>query len=127
MNNYYTAAEAIRKLNIPRSSFYHLIKIGDIPEGIIVPLRRQALYSKKDIDKLVEERARILAEFEQAPERLVFMLPDRDDLVQLVDIDRLVFQEETLILPEQQMERFQYNPEVIHVLKDTKTGLVVGG
>src|SRR5437899_2356601 len=127
MNNYYTAAEAIRKLNIPRSSFYYLIKIGDIPEGVIIPLRRQALYPKKDIDKLVEERARVLAEYEQTPERLKFMLPSREDLVKLVDIDRMVFHEETLILPEEQIARFAYNPEAIHILKDTKTDTVLGG
>ena len=127
MNNYYTAAEAIKKLNIPRSTFYHLIKSGEIPEGIIVPLRKQALYPKKEIDKLVEERARVLAEYEQTPERLKFMLPDREDLVQLVDLDRLVFHEETLILPEEQIARFAYNPEAIHVLKDTKTHTVLGG
>lgn len=127
MNNYYTAAEAIKRLNIPRSTFYHLIKTGDIPEGVIVPLRKQALYPKKDIDKLVEERARVLAEYEQTPERLKLMLPNREDLIQLVDIDRMVFQEETLILPEEQMARFAYNPEAIHVLKDTKTNTVLGG
>lgn len=127
MENYYTAAEAIRKLNIPRSTFYHLIKQGEIPEGTIVPLRKQALYPKREIDKLADERMRILAELEQAPERLTFLLPSRDDLVQLVDIDRMVFQEETLIEPEEQMARFAYNPEAIHVLKDKLTNAVVGG
>ena len=127
MNNVYTAAQAIKKLNIPRSTFYHLIKQGEIPEGITVPLRKQAYYPKKEIDKLAEERMRILAEFEQSPERLVFMLPSRDDLVQLVDIDRLVFHEETLITPDEQVARFAYNPEAVHVLKDTKTDVVVGG
>jgi len=127
MNNYYTAAEAIRKLKIPRSTFYHLIKQGEIPEGVIVPLRKQALYPKVEIDKLAEERARILTELEQSPERLAFMLPNRDDLVQLVDIDRMVFHEETLIEPEEQMARFAYSPEAIHVLKDKLTNTVVGG
>ena len=127
MNNYYTAKEAIRKLNIPRSTFYHLIDLGEIPKGVMVPLRKQALYRKQDIDKLVAERARFLEELEGTPERLVFMVPSRDDLVQLVDIDAIIFHEETLIFPEEQMERFKYNPEVIHVLKDTKTNTVQGG
>jgi len=127
MKNYYTAAEAIRKLKIPRSTFYYLIKQGEIPEGTIVPLRKQAFYPKTDIDKLAEERARILAEFEQAPERFAFMIPTREDLVQLVDIDSQIFHEETLIQPEQQMARYAYNPETIHVLKDTKTNTVLGG
>lgn len=127
MNNYYTAAQAIKKLDIPKSTFYNLIKRGELPEGIIVPLRKQAFYPKREIDKLAEERTRILAEFSQEPERLVFMLPNRDDLVQLVDIDRMIFHEETLIQPEEQIARFAYNPDAIHVLKDTKTNIVVGG
>lgn len=127
MNNYYTAKEAIRKLKIPRSTFYHLLDTGEIPKGIVIPLRKQALYRKQDIDKIVEERAKFLAELEQTPERLTFMVPERDDLIQLVDIDRLVFHEETLILPEEQMERFKYNPDAIHVLKDIKTNTVLGG
>lgn len=127
MKNYYTASEAYKKLKIPRSTFYHLIKIGEIPEGVNVPLRKQALYRKEDIDKLAEERAKYLDELKQKPERLVFMTPSREDLIQLVDIDRMVFHEETLIFPEDQLKRFEYNPEVIHVLKDRQTNEVVGG
>lgn len=127
MNNYYTAAEAIKKLKVPRSTFYHLIKIGDIPEGIVVPLRKQALYPKQEIDKLVQERARYLEDVKQTPERLRLMVPNREDLVQLAEIDRMVFHEETLIAPDEQMKRFAYNPECIQVLKDTTTNTVLGG
>lgn len=127
MKNYYTAAEAYKKLKIARSTFYHLIKIGEIPEGVTVPLRKQALYRKEDIDKLVEERAKYLEELKQEPERLQFMVPTKEDLVQLVDLDRLVFQEEMLILPDEQQQRFKFNPEVMHVLKDGRTGQVLGG
>ena len=126
MNNYYTAKEAIKKLGIPRSTFYDLVQAGEIPK-INLPLRKQALYHKQRIDELADERARILGEFERTPERLVFMLPQRDDLEQLVDIDRMIFHEETLILPKEQQKRFAYNPEAIHVLKDMETNTVVGG
>src|SRR5690348_15000844 len=114
MKNFYTAAEAYKKLQIPRSTFYHLIDAGEIPEGIVLPLRKQAVYRKEDIDKLVAERAKYLEDLEQEPERLKFMVPTKEDLVQLVDIDRLVFHEDTLILPDEQEQRFVYNPEVIH-------------
>ncbi len=127
MDKYYTAGEAISKLKIPRSTFYDLIKKGEIPEGVKVPLRRQALYRKSDIDKLVEERARYLDELKQEPERLVLMPPKREDLEQLRAIDLMVFHEETLISPEKQLERFKYNPEAILVLKDTQTNTVLGG
>src|SRR5712692_8072120 len=106
MNNYYTASQAIKRLNIPRSTFYYLIKRGEIPEGIIIPLRKQALYPKRDIDKLAEERVRMLEELEHEPKRLAFVVPNREDLEQLREIDLMVFHEETLILPEEQMRRF---------------------
>ncbi len=127
MDKYYAAGEAIRKLKIPKSTFYDLLKKGEIPEGVKVPLRRQALYKKSDIDKLVEERARYLDELKQAPERLALMPPNREDLEQLREIDLMVFHEATLISPEKQLERFKYNPEAILVLKDTRTNTVLGG
>ena len=126
MEKYYKASEAIKKLGIPRSSFFVLANTNRIPK-VYLPLRKQALYPKEEIDKIAAEQAMLLQELEQSPERLVFMLPNRKDLEQLVDIDRLVFHEETLILPDEQQKRFTYNPEVIHVLKDTKTNTVLGG
>lgn len=126
MDKYYTAGEAIRKLQVPKSTFYDLIKKGEIPEGVKVPLRKQALYRKDDIDKLVEERARYLEELKQEPERLTFMPPNREDLEQLKAIDLMVFHEETLISLDKQLERFKYNPEAILVLKDGRTDTVLG-
>src|SRR5947208_5116979 len=125
MKNYYTAAEAIKRLHLPRSTFYRLIKEGDLPEGLVVPLRKQALYPKKDIDRLVEERARILGEFEQQPERLQFLLPTEEDFRQIVEIDHLLFPGETWMSPEELQQRLPYNPEVTHVLKDTHTNTVL--
>lgn len=127
MDRYYTAGDAIKKLKIPKSTFYDLIKKGEIPQGVKVPLRRQALYRKSDIDKLVEERAKYLDELKQEPERLTLRPPNRKDLEQLRTIDLIVFHEETLISPEKQLERFKYNPESILVLKDTRTNTVLGG
>jgi excisionase family DNA binding protein len=126
LNNYYTAKEAIKKLGIPRSTFYDLVKANEIPK-VTLPLRKQALYPKQKIDELAEERARILGELEQTPERLAFITPLREDLEQLVDIDRMIFHQTTLILPEEQQKRFAYNPEAMHVLKDMKINMVVGG
>ena len=110
----------------PGLHLYDLIKKGEIPEGVRIPLRRQALYRKTDIDKLVEERAKYLDELKQEPERLALLPPNREDLEQLRDIDLMVFHEETLIAPEEQMKRFKYNPEAMLVLKDTKTNTVLG-
>src|SRR5438270_378571 len=126
MDNYYTAEEAIKKLGISRSTFYDLVKANEIPR-VNVPLRKRAFYPKQRIDELAEQRARILGEIEQTPARFVFVLPQRDDLEQLVDIERMFFHESILVPPEEQQKQLTYNPEAIHVLKDTKTNTVVGG
>lgn len=126
VQNYYTAREAIKKLGIPRSTFYDLVKANEIPR-VNVPLKRQVFYPKQRIDELAEERARLVGEVEQTLERLVFVVPQRDDLEQLVDIERMYFHESIIVSPEEQQEQLTYNPEAIHVLKDTKTNTVVGG
>ena len=126
MQNYYTVREAIKKLGIARSTFYNLVKANEIP-SITVPSRRQVFYPKQRIDELAEERARLVGEVEQTPERFVFVVPQRDDLEQLVDIERMYFHESLIVSPEEQQEQLSYNPEAIHVLKDTKTNTVVGG
>src|SRR5437773_1499306 len=126
VQNYYTARKAIKKLGIPRSTFYDLVRANQIPR-VTVPSRRQVFYPKQRIDELAEERARLVGEVERAPERFVFVLPQRDDLKQLVDIERMYFHESLIVSPEEQQEQLSYNPEAIHVLKDTKTNTVVGG
>lgn len=126
MKNFYTAREAMEKLGLKKSTFYDLIKRGDIPEGIILPLRRHALYPKAAIDHLAEERARILGEYEQQPERLQFVIPTPEDFEQIVEIDNTLFHEETHMSAEALQKRLPYNPEVTHVLKDTKIGTVLG-
>ena len=126
VQNYYTAREAIKKLGIPRSTFYDLVKANQIPR-VIVPSRRRVFYPKQRIDELAEERADLVGEVERAPERFVYVVPQRDDLEQLVGIERMHFHESLIVSPEEQQEQLTYNPEAIHVLKDTKTNTVVGG
>jgi predicted DNA-binding transcriptional regulator AlpA len=126
MQHYYTTKEAIKKLGIPRNIFYELVKANEIPR-VIVPSKKKAFYSKQRIDEVAEQRAMFLGEVEQTPDRFVFVLPQRGDLEQLVDIERMFFHEAIIVPPEEQQKQLTYNPEAIHVLKDTKTNMVVGG
>jgi excisionase family DNA binding protein len=126
VQNYYTAREAIKKLGIPRRTFYDLVKANEIPR-VTVPLRKRVYYPKQRIDELAEERAGLVGEVEQTPERFVFVLPQGDDLDQLVNIERTHFHETIIVPAEEQQKQLTYNPEAIHVLKDTKTNTVVGG
>ena len=126
MQNYYTAREAIKKLGIPRSTFYDLVKADEISK-VNRPLRKRAYYPRQRIDELAEQRARMLGEVAQTPERFVFVLPQRDDLEHLVAIERMFFHESIIVPPEEQQKQLTYNPEAIHVLKDSNTNTVVGG
>lgn len=126
MQNYYTARQAIKKLGISRSTFYRLLKANQIP-SVTVPLRKRVYYPKQRIDELAEERARLVGEEEQTSKSFVFELPQRDDLEQLVNIERMHFHATIIVPAEEQQEQLTYNSEAIHVLKDTKTNTVVGG
>jgi hypothetical protein len=125
MKSYYTAREAIRKLHLPNSTFHYLARNGEIPK-IILPLRKQAVYPKSEIDRLAKERQQMLSEFEISQERFSFVVPDRQDLEQLIEIEQACYPEETIIPAETIVRRLTYNPENIHVLKDDKTGSVLG-
>src|SRR5260370_29858707 len=125
MQNYYTAREAIKKLGIPRSTFYDLVKADEISK-VNRPLRKRAYYPRQRIDELAEQRARMLGEVAQTPERFVFVLPQRDDLEHLVAIERMFFHESIIVPPEEQQKQLTYNPEAIHVLKVSTTITAVG-
>src|SRR5260370_23652639 len=79
------------------------------------------------MEELGGERARMLGEVGQTPEGFVFVLPQRDDLEHLVAIERMFFHESIIVPPEEQQKQLTYNPEAIHVLKDSNTNMVVGG
>src|SRR5258706_11842462 len=112
MDTYYTEEQAIKKLGIPRSTFYDLVKANEIPK-VNVPSRKRAFYPRQGIDELAEERARILGEVAQVPERFVFVLPQRDDLEQLVDIERMFFHESIIVSAEEHQKQLTYSPEAI--------------
>ncbi len=126
MKTYYTAEEAMKMLDLPRSTFHYLVRKGEIPK-IILPLRKQAVYPKKEIDKIAEERIKMLKDLETIKEDISFVIPNREDLEQLLEIERVRYPEETLFSPNVIELRMQHNPENIHVLKNTKTNTVLGG
>ena len=126
MQNYYTAKQAIKKLGISRSTFYRLLKANEI-SSVTVPFRKRIYYPKQRIDELAEERARFVGEEEHPPQSFVFELPQRDDLEQLVNIERTHFHPTIIVPAEEQQQQLAYNAEAIHVLKDTRTNTVVGG
>src|SRR5207249_11174219 len=74
----------------PRSTLFPYTTLfrSEIPR-VTVPVRKRVYYPKQRIDELAEERATLVGEVEQTPERFVFVLPQGDDLEQLVNIERI--------------------------------------
>lgn len=56
---YYTAAEAMRRLNIPKATFYYYRSQGKIHE-VVPPLKSNGYYLKKEIDELAEATTLLL-------------------------------------------------------------------
>jgi len=125
MKTYYTAEEAIKKLDLPRSTFHYLVKKGEIPK-VVLPLRKQALYPKSEIDEIAERKSKMLEDLQASPDRLELTVPNRSDLVQLIEIEEAYYHEDTIISVDTILNRLAYSPENIHVLKDKKTDKVVG-
>jgi hypothetical protein len=125
MKNYYTAEEAAKKLDIPKSTFHLLVRKGEISK-VVLPLRKQGVYSKKEIDEIAERKEKMLQEIDKSPNILEFKIPNREDLEQLIEIERDCYHEDTIIPISTILERMKYNPENIHVLKDIRKNRVVG-
>ncbi len=125
MQDYYTAAEAIKRLELPRSTFYYLVEQGQIPKTTL-PLRKQALYPREAIDTLAKNQGKYVNQVDGKPERLAFLIPTVQDLERLIEIEKGVWGDIGIIAPEDIIARFPYNPECIHVLKDTDSGDVLG-
>lgn len=121
MNELYTASEAIKRLGIPRSTFYYLVDKGEIAK-VLLPLRKQAYYDKTAIDALAESKGREEADLKSDPESFVFKIPTKAEILQLIKIDEIIWGEVGVLDPSTILDRIQYNPEYLHALVDRKTG-----
>lgn len=52
---YYSASQAMSRLGIGNSTFYHFVEVGKIRRTVL-PHMKEGYYSQEDIDKLAEER-----------------------------------------------------------------------
>lgn len=126
MEYHYTAREAIERLGLPRSTFYYLIRSGQIHK-IDVPLRKQSLYVKEEIDRLAAEREQIFSRRVIRRRRLSFSVPSASDLNEMSELSRQWPKNGRMTWHPSTEEWQHYNPEIMHVLKDTHSGAVFGG
>lgn len=88
MDSFYSASEAIEKLNLPRSTFYYLVQRGEIPKAVM-PLRKQAVYPKDEIDRLASARSHwrgLRIPHSNSNDFVITLRFGKDDLEQLAEL-----------------------------------------
>lgn len=126
MNEYYTASQAIERLKLGRSTFYYFVQRGQI-EKITLPLRRQSLYSKEQIDRIAAERDRFLdlnkADF--ASSVMICEKPTEADISQLADLGREIRGFDNGVWTENVIGAITVGK--VYTLRDLQTNQVCGG
>jgi len=118
---FYTAAQAVKKTGIPKSTFNDMVKKGKITR-IVPPNRSDGFYPKEEIDRLAKAHEAFILEY--ALDTSTFELAQEDDLEELAALYRELFggnreSRERLI-----QEWYNANTEMFYVVK--QDGLVVG-
>jgi hypothetical protein len=64
--NFYTAAQATKRLGIPKTTFFHYVRTGKIKK-VVPPGQVEGYYPKIDIDKMAKERELFILEYAAEP------------------------------------------------------------
>jgi len=118
---FYTAAQAIKKTGIPKSTFNDMVKKGKIKK-VVPPNRSDGFYPKEEIDRLAKAHEAWLLQY--ATDTSTFELAQEDNLEGLADLYRELFgggkeSRERLI-----QEWYHVNSEMFYVVK--QDGVIAG-
>jgi hypothetical protein len=120
LENFYTAAEARKRLGLPRSTFYYLVKKGTIKK-VVFPGMKQGVYPRAAIDRLALSIRALIDQYDAGS---VFAPATPEDLQAEVDIDLALYGRQGTTPLERRIERLHRNPESNFVLR--RSGEIVG-
>ena len=119
--NFYTAQEAIKKLGMPRATFFHLAKAGKIkrvvPEGFT-----EGYYPKAEIDKMA--LAREMFTLQYTSDSSIFRRAEEKDIQGITDLGITLFGTSTTPSQENRLACWRQNPDAYYVVE--QDGLIVG-
>lgn len=119
--NFYTAAEAIKRLGMPRATFFHLAKIGRIkrviPEGFT-----EGYYPKAEIDKMA--LAREMFTLQYTSDSSIFRRAEEKDIQGIADLGVALFGTSTTPNYENRLACWKKNPDAYYVIEQDE--LIVG-
>lgn len=111
---FYSASEAIKKLGLPRSTFYDLVEKGTIKK-VIPPGRSDGYYLKAAVDDLV--KARQLFTLQYANLSSVFQKATEVDIQGIYEVCVCLWGTRGTYPYELRLARYRKNPSIYYVLK----------
>jgi len=117
----YTAGEAIKKLNMPATTFHHYVKIGKIKK-IVPPGRSEGFYEKAYIDKMA--RASQLFTLQYATDSSTFEVATAEDAKGIYEVIASLWGTLNTTPIETRLSWYKSNPEIDYVIK--QEGIVTG-
>lgn len=123
---FYSAGQAIKKLGIPRSTFYDMVERGQISK-VVPPNRSDGWYHKSEIDKMAQANQLFMLQY--ATDTSTFGVAGEEDIEGIADLNAELFRSSGSEVSRRArydlwMSQYQANPEIFHVLKQGET--VVG-
>src|SRR5207245_1006993 len=112
--NFYTAAEAIKKLGMPRATFFYLARTGKItkvvPEGFT-----EGYYPKREIDKMA--LAREMFTLQYASDSSIFRRAEEKDIQGITDLGVTLFGTNTTPNYENRLACWKKNADAYYVIE----------
>ncbi len=112
--DFYTAGQAIKKLGIPRSTFYDMVERGQISK-VIPPNKSDAWYPKDEIDKMAKAHQLFMLQY--ARDVSTFEIAQEEDIEDIADLNAELFGGSMASRYRLRMSQYKANQEIFHVLK----------
>jgi hypothetical protein len=117
---FYTAAQAIKRLGLAKSTFYDMVDRGQIKK-VTPPNRRDGFYSKPEIDRMAKEQEAFLLQI--ATDVSTFEPAQEEDIEGIAELGAELFGGNKESRFNLCLAQYQANPEIFHVVK--QNGIVV--
>jgi hypothetical protein len=119
--NFYTATQAIKRLNIPRATFFYWVKIGKI-KRVVPQGYTEGYYPKADINKLALEREMFSLQY--ATDSSIFRQAEEKDVQGIYELGVALFGTATTPSYEMRLACWKQNPQAYYVVE--QDGFIVG-
>ncbi|MBA2287321.1 MAG: helix-turn-helix domain-containing protein [Ktedonobacteraceae bacterium] len=121
--NFYTASQAIKKLGMPRNTFFNYVRSGKIKK-VVPPGQKEGYYLKADIDKLAQARELFTLEYAADTDTSTFERATEEDMRAIYELCVHLWGVMGTPSYEARLGEYKANPYTYYVVK--QDGIVVG-